>query len=292
MTSMVYEFPELQGIMGHHYAKAANKPSAVALAIEEHYLPKFADDVLPETLPGICVALADRLDSLTGLFAINKTPTGDKDPFALRRQALGVLRILIEKELPVSLTELIDVAYQHLQDKIDNPDTQTALYDFFLDRLKAMYLAKGIPAKAFEAVAVNRPDSPFDFHQRLLAVVAFQKLPESESLAQANKRVHNILSKNNSQQQSDEIDASLLKEPAEKTLFESLNSQQQKTKPLLEKHQYSAALKSFAELKNPTDAFFDTVMVMSEDKALQANRLSLLQHLRSLFLKVADISLL
>ena len=293
MTNMVYEFPELQGIMGCYYAKHDGESDEVATAITEHYQPRFAQDDLPSSSVGLCIALADRIDTLVGLFGIGKIPTGDKDPFALRRQALAVLRILIEKRIKLDLQELFKESLETYQIQLKNPTE--ALLDFCFDRLRAWYSSQSIPSKTFEAVLANRPTTPFDFHCRLEAVKTFQALPEAESLAAANKRVHKLLEKSANEQQTSElatIQESLLQESAEKALLSLLEIKESEVAPLLEQADYSQTLKTLANLKEPVDTFFNEVMVMVDDNAVRTNRLQLLYRLRSLFLQVADVSLL
>jgi glycyl-tRNA synthetase beta chain len=292
VSQMVYEFPELQGIMGCYYAQNDEEPSAIGIAIKEHYLPKMAQDLLPASSPGICIALADRIDTLVGLFAIGKIPSGEKDPFALKRQALAVLRIIIEKSLSLDLQQLCQTAYNNYQDKVQNLGAIDKLIDFFFERLRYWYLALHTPARIFEAVLAKRPTEPFDFHQRLLAVRAFQQLPAAESLAAANKRVKNIVDQAPKEIDSVIIDETMLIEQAEKSLYENVQKQERIIAPLFNQAKYQDVLTSLVDLKEPIDLFFEKVMVMVEDETLKNNRLVLLQRLRKLFLVVADISLL
>lgn len=304
VSQMVYEFPELQGIMGCYYAQHGGEPTPIATAIKEHYLPRTSQDELPSTLPGICLALADRLDTLVGMFAIDKIPSGEKDPFALKRQALAILRICIEKELPVDLQHLCQIAHGNYKQQVQNVAVLEKLTEFFFERLRYWYLSSGVPAKTFEAVLAKRPFCPFDFQRRVSAVQAFQLLPAAESLAAANKRVKNILeqsSKTLSTSQSASInpidtiyiiDTKLFSEQAEQTLYKAMQEQEAVVLPLLKSAQYQAVLTALANLREPLDMFFDKVMVMVDDERIKNNRLALLQKLRSLFLEVADISLL
>ena len=294
VSHMVYEFPELQGIMGYYYAQHDGEPEAVASAISDHYRPKFAQDNLPLSLPGVCVAIADRVDSLVGLFAVNIMPTSDKDPFGLRRQALAILRILIEKDLSLDLHELLNESYSNYNNKINNKGSITRLMDFFFDRLKFWYINAGGTAKTFEAVLAKKPTCPLDFYKRLKAVQDFQELPEAESLASANKRVQNLLTQASTETNLNfaDVDEALLTEAAEQKLFQLLQNKTQEITPLLKKAEYTHILRLLASLKEPIDNFFNDVMVMVEDQNIKNNRLTLLQQLRLLFLEVADISLL
>ncbi len=293
LTQMVGEFPELQGIMGRYYAIQDGECQETAVAIEEHYHPRFANDSLPNSIEGALLAIADRIDSLVGLFGIGKRATGDKDPFGLRRQALGILRIIIEKEIKeLDLDYLFSVAEEfYSQSFTESP--KNALIAFCFERLRAWYVETGIAAKVFEAVVARQPTKPLDFHYRILAVTEFVKLPEAESLSAANKRVQNILIKSEIPIPPDaEFEANLLVEPAEIALAKAIKEHERQIGPLIERWQYTDALKILASLKEPIDAFFDSVMVMVEDNKLRNNRLKLLNHLRALFLKIADISLL
>lgn len=292
LTNMVYEFPELQGIMGYYYALHDKEPTEVAIAIQEHYKPRGASDTLPESYIGIALALADRLDSLVGFFGIGNIPTGEKDPFALRRQALAVLRILIEKKINIDLRALFTHAAHAYADKIKDPTND--LMCFCYDRLKAWYLANGIHARTFDAVLFNNPNSPLDFDKRINAVSAFQKLPAAESLAAANKRVHNLLEKNPLAitGKQVEVNVQLISAPEEKQLLTDVQNKETEIAPLMQQADYAAVLKSLAALQKPVDNFFDKVMVMVDDEKVRNNRLNLLQRLRNLFLQVADISLL
>lgn len=289
VTEMVLEFPELQGIMGTYYARQDGEPEEVAQALHEQYLPRFASDDVPKTHTGLALALADRLDTLTGIFGIGQRPTGTKDPFALRRAAIGVLNILIKGELDLDLRELLELAAaQH--DELPKPDglIDTVL-DYMLDRFRAWTQDEGIPVEVYLAVRSRPVTRPLDFARRVRAVHAFSHREEAAALAAANKRVSNILAK----QQHDgstTVDASLLQAEAETTLSEALEQCHQAVRPLLGAARYSEALDVLAKLRSPVDAFFDDVMVMAEDDAVRRNRLALLASLQALFLEVADIA--
>jgi len=291
VTEMVLEFTDLQGIMGQYYATNDGEHADVASALNEQYMPRFAKDNLPTTLTGCAVAIADRLDSLVGLFGINQPPSGTRDPFALRRAALGVLRIIIERQLPLDLQTCCDWAAQQFHDlPADKP--ATSVVDYMLERFRAYYDEQGISAEVFLAVHARRPTGPLDFDRRVKAVETFRQLPEAGALAAANKRVSNILAKQSDSAAHDTVDASLLQDPAEKALAEQISQQAGIVLPLFENGDYAAALRSLAELHQPVDHFFDEVMVMADDEAIRNNRLALLNRLRNLFLRVADISLL
>lgn len=293
LTQMVKEFPELQGVMGKYYALDDKEPKRVAVAIEEHYHPRFAQDSLPTTPEGIAIAVADRIDTLVGLFGLGKRPSGDKDPFALRRQALAVLRIMIEKQLNLDLFELFSYAelqYGHQGVALPTPSFIPELMEFCYERLRAWAAEGDISTRVFDAVLENKPTSPYDFNRRLLAVNSFRIMPEAESLAQANKRVKNILAK--TQVAPGEIDIKLIREDAEKNLLAALINKEAEISPFMQQKQYEQALRSLASLKEPVDGFFDKVLVMVDDVGLRNNRLKLLNRLRALFLEIADISVL
>jgi len=299
LTQMVGEFPELQGTMGYYYAQLDNSISdnietreCVAKAIETHYHPRFADDSLPNTLEAIAVSLADRLDTLVGLFATGAKPTGDKDPFGLRRQALGLLRILIEKEIDIDLQTLLEKAYFNYASLLAKSSTTVVpeVLSFCFDRLRTWYLDQNISAKTFEAVFAKQLTNPFDFHQRIDAVNHFARLEVATSLAAANKRVQNILTKNHYMANNTPLDQSLLQEASEKALALALAQKKAAITPLLTSKNYAEALVSLASLREPIDQFFLEVMVMVEDEKIRQNRLNLLQQLRVLFLDIADIS--
>lgn len=291
ITNMVFEFTDLQGTMGRYYAQQDGEPAEVAQAMEEQYLPRFAGDVLPTTQTGRILALAERLDTLAGIFAIGQKPTGTKDPFGLRRSALGVLRILIEQQLPLDLADLLEQAAHNLSAQLGSkPDMHEAL-EYILERLRAYYQEQGIGAELVEAVAVLKPTQPLDFDRRLKAVAAFRQLTAAESLAAANKRISNILKKIETTLPA-EVDTSLLQEQAEQALAKSLQAQQAEVMYLFATGDYKQALLSLAHLREPVDNFFNDVMVMADDEALRNNRLALLSQLRGLFLRVADLSVL
>lgn len=294
LTAMVGEFPELQGVMGRYYALADGEPPEVAEAIREHYLPRGAGDELPATDAGIAVALADKLDTLAGIFAIGQRPSGTRDPFGLRRAAIGVLRILIEKGLDLDLRELIERAVS-LQ-PVPAGQAADEVYDYVMERLRAYYLegagADGktaITTEMFDAVLATRPRSPLDFDARLKALSAFLELPEAASLTAANKRIANILRKAG-ETPPQSVSAEALREPAEVNLYEALRNLQSEVSDATARRDYGAALSRLAGLRPTVDAFFDQVMVMAEDPALRANRLALLSSLRDLFGGIVDLS--
>ena len=287
LTDMVGEFPELQGIMGGYYARFEGLRDGVAIAIEDHYKPRFAGDSLPRNHTGTVVALADKLETLVGLFGIGQLPTGDKDPFALRRLALGVIRILIEKNLSLDLPALIEAAVPVFGESISNP--AEPLLAFMLDRLAVSLREQGYSAQEVEAVLALRPTRLADVPKRLAAVRAFAALPEAASLAAANKRVSNILKKVEGEVEA-KVDAALLKEPAEAALAQALNGVKPQADTAFEQGDYAGSLKALAALKEPVDAFFDGVMVNAEDPALRANRLGLLAQLHAAMNRVADLS--
>jgi len=291
VTEMVLEFTDLQGIMGEYYAANDGENPDVASALNEQYMPRFAGDDLPRTLTGCTLAIADRLDSLVGLFGINQPPSGTRDPFALRRASLGVLRIIIERELPLDLQTCCEWATENFA-VLTEEDTASTVVDYMLERFRAHYEEQGINAEVFLAVHARRPTRPLDFDRRVRAVENFRQLPEAQALAGANKRVSNILTKQGGDSIGETIDDSLLQDPAEKTLAEQIRKQADTVIPLFEKGDYATALSSLANLREPVDRFFEEVMVMAEDDATRNNRLAMLNSLRSLFLRVADISVL
>jgi len=291
MTDMVMEFPDVQGVMGMHYARHDGEAEEIAVAQNEQYMPRFSGDELPRSLISSSVALADKIDSLVGIFGIGQIPKGDKDPFALRRAAIGVLRIIVELELPLDLSDLVKTSANLFADKITSKGLEDGVVDFILARFKAWYQEQGVDIDVIQAVAAKRPTRPADFAARVLAVSAFKLLESSTALAAANKRVANILAKNSVSSQS-EVIADLLVEAEEKELASKLWAIDKTVQPLLARSDYSGALKELATLREPIDKFFDNVMVMAEDEAVKNNRLALLSKLRSLFLYSADISLL
>lgn len=290
-TNMVYEFAELQGIMGYHYALHDGEAKEVALALNEQYMPRFAGDELPTTTTGMILAIAERLDTITGLFGIGQPPTGSKDPFALRRAALGALRIIIEKQLPLDLTVCVDAAINSFTTLPKAEGLKKAVLDFVFERLRALYADQGVGADVFLAVDAVRPASPLLFDARIKAVSHFAKLPAAQALAAANKRVSNILQKSEVTAGTS-VNTALLQDDAEKALNSELESLLAIVNPLLSSHRYTEALAVMADLQPQVDAFFDKVMVNADDVALRQNRLALLKALRQLFLRVADISLL
>ena len=289
LTSMVQEFPELQGIMGSYYASHDGEDAAVAAAMNEQYQPRFAGDALPTGITGQALAIADRLDTLTGIFATGKPPTGDKDPFGLRRAALGVLRIMIENQLDLDLRALIDSSTATFPGELNAGKISEDLFAFMMERLRAYYLEGDYDAHEFEAVLARQPARPLDFDQRMRAVHAFRRLPESASLAAANKRIRNILRKAETTI-AGTYKTDLLQDPAEQALASAISALETKAGPLFDSRDYTGALCELAALQAPVDAFFDDVMVMDEDPSLRDNRLALLNELSELFLRVADIS--
>ncbi|QTF92765.1 glycine--tRNA ligase subunit beta [Halomonas sp. BM-2019] len=291
VSSMVMEFPEVQGIMGMHYARHDGESEAVASAIEAHYRPRFAGDALPTSLEGCAVALADKLDTLAGIFGIGQIPTGDRDPFGLRRAAIGMLRILVEKQLPLDLETLVRSAVANYGNIIKNPDeVTTQVVDFLLGRFRAWYQDQSISVDVIQAVLARRPTVALDFDHRVKAVAEFRSNPQAEALAAANKRVSNILAK--SEMKLAAVDTSLLQEDAEKALHNALSGLRDTVSTAAIDGDYAAALSALATLREPVDRFFDEVMVNADDEAIRRNRLSLLNELRDQFLNVADISLL
>jgi glycyl-tRNA synthetase beta chain len=330
LSSMVAEFPELQGIMGRYYALADGVTPEVAAALCEHYLPRGAGDELPATRTGLTVALADRLDTLAGIFAIGQKPTGTKDPFALRRSAIGVLRIVTEKRVDLHLGDALTLAIRSVRRDIErlgrdaespnepgdrhyptgggppaDPLVQD-IYNYLMERLRAQYLddkTSGLSAEMFNAVLEVRPAQPLDFDARLRALALFLKRPEAASLTAANKRIANILKKSaaatlptvdeaTSADVATTVDAALLRLPAEQALHKAVNDVQPGVEAALARGDYAAALDQLSTLRAPVDAFFDAVLVNDPDEALRNNRLALLARLRALFTRIADLSLL
>lgn len=287
VTDMVGEFPELQGIMGRYYALNDGLDEAVADAIEDHYKPRFAGDELPRGDVGVIVALADKLETLVGMFGIGNLPTGDRDPFALRRHALGVIRMLVEKNLPLELHALLQSAVPAFGDKITDATAQ--LEDFFFDRLSVSLREQGYTAQEVDAVLALRPQRLSDVQKRLEAVRAFAALPEAQALAAANKRVSNILKKAEGDIQA-QVNEALLVEQAEKDLYTALQTVAPKAQQQFESGDYTSSLQTLAALRTPVDAFFEHVMVNAEDAALKANRLGLLASLHIAMNRVADLA--
>ena len=290
LTLMVGEFADLQGLMGFYYALHDGEPEELAQALNEQYMPRFSGDSLPNSKTGIALALADKLDSIVGIFGIGQPPTGSKDPFALRRSAIGVLRIIVEKELDLDLLYCIEQAVSGFEKANLAQNTADEVFEFMLERFKAWFMDKEITVEEFQSVFVVRPTRPLDFHLRILAVHNFNLLPESASLAEANKRVSNLLAKQNFNAEDTAVKEKLLQEPAEKALHRELVDKILEVAPLLEKGLYKEGLQTLASLKISVDTFFDEVLVVCEDASLRENRLALLQQLRDLFLQTADIS--
>ncbi len=289
VTDMVGEFPELQGTMGGYYARHDGESDAVAMAIEDHYRPRFAGDQLPRNSAGIAVALADKLETLVGLFGIGQLPTGDKDPFALRRHALGVIRMLVERDLPLRLDDLVTSAAQAMGPLLTQKLAPAQLLDFVYDRLAGSLREQGYSAQEVDAVLSLRPGRLADVPARLAAVRAFAALPEAASLAAANKRVGNILKKVDGTVNA-QVDTALLNEPAEAALNDALAVSKPQADAAFERGDYAASLRALAALKAPVDAFFDSVMVNADDPTLRANRLGLLATLHAAMNRVADLS--
>ena len=291
MTNMVFEFTDTQGVMGMHYARHDGEAEDVAVALNEQYQPRFAGDELPQSLVACSLAIADKMDTLAGIFGIGQHPKGDKDPFALRRAALGVLRIIVEKNLPLDLQTLTEEAVRLYGDKLTNAKVVDEVVDFMLGRFRAWYQEEGHAVDTIQAVLARRPTKPADFDARVKAVTHFRTLEAAAALAAANKRVSNILAKSNDTL-LDHVHASVLKEPAELKLATHLVVLRDKLEPFFAEGRYQEALVELAALRETVDAFFDSVMVMAEDEAVRVNRLTLLSKLRELFLQVADISVL
>lgn len=290
MTNMVFEFTDTQGVMGMHYARHDGEDEDVAVALNEQYMPRFAGDELPKSLVASAVALADKFDTLTGIFGIGQAPKGSADPFALRRAALGALRIIVEKNLPLDLEDLVKKSTALFGDKLTNQNVVADVVDFMLGRFRAWYQDEGIAVDVIQAVLARRPTRPADFDARVRAVSHFRTLDSAEALAAANKRVSNILAKADAA--IGEINLTACVEPAEKALAEAVLALRTEVQPLIAKGDYTAVLDKLANLRVPVDSFFDNVMVNAEDPALRQNRLAILNTLQGLFLQVADISVL
>ncbi|MCS0588513.1 glycine--tRNA ligase subunit beta [Massilia norwichensis] len=291
LTDMVGEFPELQGIMGTYYARNDGENEEVALAASEHYQPRFSGDALPSTDTGLAVALADKLETLVGIWAIGLQPTGEKDPFALRRHALGVMRMLLEKRLPLPISALLADAVATFEGQAGFKDPSVEVTAFMLDRLRGLLRDRGFSPNEVEAVLAQNPDRVDDVVQRLEAVQSFAALPESASLAAANKRITNILKKNEEAlAQAGSVDAALLQDEAEKKLYASVQRVQPEVDAAFERGDFAGTLKTLAQLRDDVDAFFNDVMVMAEDVQLRNNRLALLSILHRMMNRVADIS--
>ena len=290
MTNMVFEFTDTQGVMGMHYARHDGEDEEVAVALNEQYMPRFAGDELPKSLVASAVALADKFDTLTGIFGIGQAPKGSADPFALRRAALGALRIIVEKNLPLDLEDLVKKSAALFGDKLTNQNVVADVVDFMLGRFRAWYQDEGIAVDVIQAVLARRPTRPADFDARVRAVSHFRTLDSAEALAAANKRVSNILAKADAA--IGEINLTACVEPAEKALAEAVLALRTEVQPLIAQGDYTTVLDKLANLRAPVDSFFDNVMVNAEDPALRQNRLAILNTLQSLFLQVADISVL
>ncbi len=313
LTEMVGEFPELQGIMGYYYALHDEESPTLAVALKEQYLPKYAGDVLPNDPVACSLALAERLDTLIGIFGINQIPTGEKDPFGLRRAAVGIIRIIIEKNLSLNLSDLLQQAINGYQVTLENSNTVAQVKKYIFDRMRAWYQDQDMPVDVFAAVLARQTDDLLDFHRRVQAVLAFRQNAAAESLAAANKRVSKLLQKAAAEAKVEAatvtakrvesaakgeainiavIDNKLLEKSAEKELAEEINNKNTSLIPIISAADYPQALELLADLRQPVDKFFDEVMVMTDDLPLRNNRLALLAQLRQLFLQVADISLL
>ena len=290
MTNMVFEFTDTQGVMGMHYARHDGEDEEVAVALNEQYMPRFAGDELPKSLVASAVALADKFDTLTGIFGIGQAPKGSADPFALRRAALGALRIIVEKNLPLDLEDLVKKSAALFGDKLTNSNVVADVVDFMLGRFRAWYQDEGIAVDVIQAVLARRPTRPADFDARVRAVSHFRTLDSAEALAAANKRVSNILAKADAA--IGEINLTACVEPAEKALAEAVLALRTEVQPLIAQGDYTAVLDKLANLRAPVDSFFDNVMVNAEDPVLRQNRLAILNTLQDLFLQVADISVL
>lgn len=290
MTNMVFEFTDTQGVMGMHYARHDGEDEEVAVALNEQYMPRFAGDELPKSLVASAVALADKFDTLTGIFGIGQAPKGSADPFALRRAALGALRIIVEKNLPLDLEDLVKKSAALFGDKLTNKNVVADVVDFMLGRFRAWYQDEGIAVDVIQAVLARRPTRPADFDARVRAVSHFRTLDSAEALAAANKRVSNILAKVDAA--IGEVNLTACVEPAEKALAEAVLALRTEVQPLIAQGDYTAVLDKLANLRAPVDNFFDNVMVNAEDPALRQNRLAILSKLQGLFLQVADISVL
>jgi glycyl-tRNA synthetase beta chain len=291
MTEMVYEFGDMQGIMGRYQAQRDGEDAEIAQAMDEFYMPRFSGDQLPQTKTGIAIALAERIDTLVGIFGIGMKPTGDKDPFALRRAALGALRIIREHQLPLNIRDLLTQASNNLAGNITEASAIDDVEGFMFDRLKGLYADLGVSVDTFEAVLAVKPATLNDFDQRINAVTDFRGLPEAEALAAANKRISNLLKKVEGELSSS-IDTKLFDVDAESALHQAMQDATSSATRAMASSAYSDALKALSTLRSPVDAYFDDVMVMADDAAVKANRLAMLGQLQSAFLQVADIGLL
>ena len=289
MTGMVGEFASLQGVMGKRYAQVAGEVEEISLALDEQYKPRGASDDTASTTTGQILAISDKLDSLVGIFAIGQKPTGEKDPYALRRASLGILRTIIERQLDLDLKQLIKMSADLLKDKVDASKVEQDVFDYILERLRAYYLDRNVTPDVFDAVSALSPSHPLDFDKRIKAVTAFRELAEAKSLAAANKRVGNILKKS-ALDKTIMVNESLLSEDAEKKLYATLSVLSKTVEPMFDAGDYGAALSQLSSLRDPVDAFFDSVMVMADDEAIKNNRIALLNVMNQLFLRAADLS--
>ncbi|WP_219337517.1 glycine--tRNA ligase subunit beta [Pseudomonas sp. Xaverov 259] len=290
-TEMVGEFPEMQGVAGYYYALNDGEPDDVALALNEQYMPRGAGAELPSTLTGAAVAIADKLDTLVGIFGIGMLPTGSKDPYALRRAALGVLRILIDKKLDLDLTQAVVFAVGQFGTKVKQAGLAEQVLEFVFDRLRARYEDEGVDVSVYLSVRALQPGSALDFDQRVQAVQAFRKLPEADALAAVNKRVSNLLSKADNLGNA-EVDPGLFADAKEFSLNSAIAKAENAVKPLLAERNYAEALARLATLREPVDAFFEAVMINADDAGVRKNRYAMLARLRGLFINIADISVL
>jgi glycyl-tRNA synthetase beta chain len=289
MTDMVGEFAALQGVMGKRYAQVGGEADEVATALEEQYMPRGASDGTPASITGQVLAISDKLDTLVGIFAIGQKPTGEKDPYALRRASLGVLRTIIERELDLDLVHLIDTAAGLFSDKVDAASVTGEVFEFMLERLRAYYLDRNVPIDVFDAVSALKPSRPLDFDRRIKAVSAFRALPEAESLSAANKRVGNILKKAEAAGTA-VVNAGLFEVQEEETLYNELEALKSKTAPMFDTGDYESALRHLSVLRKPVDDFFDNVMVMTDNMDVRNNRIALLSKMDTLFMRAADLS--
>jgi glycyl-tRNA synthetase beta chain len=289
MTDMVGEFAALQGVMGKRYAQVGGEADEVAVALDEQYMPRGASDKTPATTTGQILAISDKLDTLVGIFAIGQKPTGEKDPYALRRASLGILRTIIERELDLDLQELIEAAAKLFSDKVDAVSVTQDVFEFMLERLRAYYIDRDVPVDVFDAVSALKPSRPLDFNKRIKAVSAFRSLPEAKSLSAANKRVGNILKK---AQSGDAfvVNAGLFEVQEEETLYNELEALKSKTEPMFDAGDYETALCDLSVLRKPVDDFFDNVMVMTDNTIIRNNRIALLNKMSALFMRAADLS--
>lgn len=292
VTEMVKEFPSLQGVMGKYYGRSEGLDEELCLSLEEIYLPRFSGDNLPATKTGVCLALADRLDTLVGIFSIGQLPSGNKDPFALRRAALGIIHIILDRQIDITTNDLIAIGRAAYAPESVSDQAVQQLDDFIFSRLRAMYLEQGYSTQLINAVEMASVTSPVDFERRLKAVQEFTLLPQADALAASNKRVANILAKQATDLEPAAVDSSLLQVEEEQQLYRAMNTRKETILSACQNFHYQLALNNLAELKDPLDAFFDSVMVMDEDVTLRNNRLSLLSDIRALFLAVADIACL